>query len=160
MMSGADQNGDGGDDDSGDQKGTLEVITLSAESLMMETNERHSSSSYRGVMMMMMEGMDGSKDPWIPNNNNNNNNNSSSSSSNKRRIYVCPDKNCVHHEESRALGDLTGIRKHFCRKHGVRRWKCGRCPKAYALHSDWKAHSKICGNREFICDSCGLSFAR
>ncbi|KAL6142609.1 hypothetical protein ACLB2K_060886 [Fragaria x ananassa] len=35
----------------------------------------------------------------------------------RKRVYVCPEPSCVHHEPSRALGDLTGIKKHFCRKH-------------------------------------------
>ncbi|XP_048498274.1 zinc finger protein GAI-ASSOCIATED FACTOR 1-like [Beta vulgaris subsp. vulgaris] len=35
----------------------------------------------------------------------------------KKRVYVCPEISCVHHDPSRALGDLTGIKKHFCRKH-------------------------------------------
>ena len=33
----------------------------------------------------------------------------------KKRVYVCPEPNCAHHDPSRALGDLTGIKKHFCR---------------------------------------------
>ncbi|GMY26682.1 protein indeterminate-domain 12-like [Fagus crenata] len=44
----------------------------------------------------------------------------------KRRVYVCPEPNCVHHDPSRALGDLTGIKKHFCSKHGEKKWKCDR----------------------------------
>ncbi|KAM3329660.1 hypothetical protein ACQJBY_026601 [Aegilops geniculata] len=42
----------------------------------------------------------------------------------RKRVYVCPEKSCVHHNPSRALGDLTGIKKHFCRKHGEKKWKC------------------------------------
>ncbi|KAF2314831.1 hypothetical protein GH714_036843 [Hevea brasiliensis] len=38
----------------------------------------------------------------------------------KKRAYVCPEPSCVHHHPSRALGDLTGIKKHYCRKHGRR----------------------------------------
>ncbi|VVA33702.1 Hypothetical predicted protein [Prunus dulcis] len=30
----------------------------------------------------------------------------------KKRVYVCPEPSCVHHDPSRALGDLTGIKKH------------------------------------------------
>ncbi|CAH2046511.1 unnamed protein product [Thlaspi arvense] len=41
----------------------------------------------------------------------------------RKRVYVCPEKTCVHHHSSRALGDLTGIKKHFCRKHGEKKWK-------------------------------------
>ncbi|KAI3457186.1 hypothetical protein Pfo_013849 [Paulownia fortunei] len=77
----------------------------------------------------------------------------------RKRVYVCPEKTCVHHHPSRALGDLTGIKKHFCRKHGEKKWKCDKCSKRYAVHSDWKAHSKTCGTREYKCD-CGTIFSR
>ncbi|KAK6157183.1 hypothetical protein DH2020_011431 [Rehmannia glutinosa] len=55
----------------------------------------------------------------------------------RKRVYVCPEKTCVHHHPSRALGDLTGIKKHFCRKHGEKKWKCDKCSKRYAVHSDF-----------------------
>lgn len=77
----------------------------------------------------------------------------------KKRVYVCPEPTCVHHDPSRALGDLTGIKKHFCRKHGEKKWKCDKCSKRYAVQSDWKAHTKICGTREYRCD-CGTIFSR
>ncbi|XP_077210126.1 zinc finger protein MAGPIE-like [Tasmannia lanceolata] len=77
----------------------------------------------------------------------------------KKRVYVCPEKTCVHHNPARALGDLTGIKKHFCRKHGEKKWKCEKCCKRYAVQSDWKAHSKTCGTREYRCD-CGTLFSR
>ncbi|OMO51419.1 hypothetical protein COLO4_37679 [Corchorus olitorius] len=77
----------------------------------------------------------------------------------RKRVYVCPEKTCVHHHPSRALGDLTGIKKHFCRKHGEKKWKCEKCSKRYAVQSDWKAHSKTCGTREYKCD-CGTLFSR
>nr|KJB22983.1 hypothetical protein B456_004G076800 [Gossypium raimondii] len=77
----------------------------------------------------------------------------------KKKVYVCPEPTCVHHHPSRALGDLTGIKKHFCRKHGEKKWKCEKCSKIYAVQSDWKAHSKICGTREYRCD-CGTLFSR
>ncbi|KAH7533137.1 hypothetical protein FEM48_Zijuj04G0098500 [Ziziphus jujuba var. spinosa] len=47
----------------------------------------------------------------------------------RKRVYVCPEKSCVHNHPSRALGDLTGIKKHFCRKHGEKKWKCEKCSK-------------------------------
>ncbi|KAL8167995.1 hypothetical protein V2J09_009494 [Rumex salicifolius] len=72
---------------------------------------------------------------------------------------VCPEISCVHHDPSRALRDLTGIKKHFCRKHGENKWKCDKCSKKYAVQSDCKAHSKICGTREYKCD-CGTLFSR
>ncbi|KAK8303250.1 hypothetical protein V6Z12_D04G138400 [Gossypium hirsutum] len=76
----------------------------------------------------------------------------------KKKVYICPEKTCVHHDPSRALGDLTGIKKHFSRKHGEKKWKCEKCSKKYAVQSDWKAHSKTCGTREYKCD-CGTLFS-
>ncbi|XP_051117523.1 zinc finger protein ENHYDROUS-like isoform X2 [Andrographis paniculata] len=77
----------------------------------------------------------------------------------RKKVYVCPEPSCEHHNPSRALGDLTGIKKHFCRKHGEKKWKCEKCSKKYAVQSDWKAHSKICGTKEYKCD-CGTVFSR
>ncbi|KAM3304723.1 zinc finger protein GAI-ASSOCIATED FACTOR 1 [Capsicum chacoense] len=77
----------------------------------------------------------------------------------KKRVYVCPELTCVHHDPCRALGDLTGIKKHFSRKHGEKKFKCERCTKKYAVQSDWKAHMKTCGTREYRCD-CGTLFSR
>ncbi|KAF8405188.1 hypothetical protein HHK36_010088 [Tetracentron sinense] len=77
----------------------------------------------------------------------------------RKRVYVCPEASCVHHDPSRALGDLTGIKKHFCRKHGEKKWKCEKCSKKYAVQSDWKAHLKTCGTKEYRCD-CGTLFSR
>lgn len=77
----------------------------------------------------------------------------------KKKVYICPEVSCVHHDPSRALGDLTGVKKHFSRKHGEKKWKCEKCSKKYAVQSDWKAHSKICGTREYKCD-CGTIFSR
>ncbi|XP_039059851.1 protein indeterminate-domain 4, chloroplastic-like isoform X2 [Hibiscus syriacus] len=77
----------------------------------------------------------------------------------KKKVYLCPEPTCVHHEPARALGDLTGIKKHYSRKHGEKKWKCEKCSKRYAVQSDWKAHSKTCGTREYRCD-CGTLFSR
>ncbi|KAL5715191.1 hypothetical protein ACHQM5_017050 [Ranunculus cassubicifolius] len=77
----------------------------------------------------------------------------------RKRVYVCPEPTCVHHDPARALGDLTGIKKHFCRKHGEKKWKCDKCTKNYAVQSDWKAHLKTCGTKEYKCD-CGTIFSR
>ncbi|OAY42301.1 zinc finger protein GAI-ASSOCIATED FACTOR 1 [Manihot esculenta] len=77
----------------------------------------------------------------------------------KKRVYVCPEPSCVHHNPARALGDLTGIKKHFSRKHGEKKWKCEKCSKKYAVQSDWKAHTKTCGTKEYKCD-CGTIFSR
>lgn len=77
----------------------------------------------------------------------------------KKRVYICPESSCIHHNPARALGDLTGIKKHFSRKHGEKKWKCEKCSKKYAVQSDWKAHSKTCGTKEYKCD-CGTIFSR
>ncbi|KAL5777969.1 hypothetical protein ACOSP7_010895 [Xanthoceras sorbifolium] len=77
----------------------------------------------------------------------------------RKKVYVCPEPTCVHHNPARALGDLTGIKKHFSRKHGEKKYKCERCSKKYAVQSDWKAHMKTCGTREYKCD-CGTIFSR
>ncbi|KAF5186827.1 indeterminate-domain [Thalictrum thalictroides] len=77
----------------------------------------------------------------------------------RKRVYVCPEPTCVHNHPSRALGDLTGIKKHFSRKHGEKKWKCEKCSKKYAVQSDWKAHTKSCGTKEYRCD-CGTLFSR
>ncbi|PWA70960.1 Zinc finger, C2H2 [Artemisia annua] len=47
----------------------------------------------------------------------------------KKKVYICPEVSCVHHDPSRALGDLTGVKKHFSRKHGEKKWKCEKCSK-------------------------------
>ena len=77
----------------------------------------------------------------------------------RKRVYVCPDEGCVYHDPSRALGDLTGIKKHYSRKHGEKRWECDKCSKKYAVKTDWKAHVRICGSREYEC-ACGTLFSR
>ncbi|KAF8054148.1 hypothetical protein N665_1343s0004 [Sinapis alba] len=78
----------------------------------------------------------------------------------RKKVYVCPVAGCVHHDPARALGDLTGIKKHFCRKHGEKKYKCEKCSKKYAVQSDWKAHSKVCGTKEYRCDCCRTLFSR
>ncbi|KAG8389454.1 hypothetical protein BUALT_Bualt02G0231100 [Buddleja alternifolia] len=77
----------------------------------------------------------------------------------RKRVYICPEPTCIHHNAVRALGDLTGIKKHYSRKHGEKKWKCDKCSKKYAVQSDWKAHQKTCGTREYKCD-CGTIFSR
>ncbi|KAE8733833.1 Zinc finger protein MAGPIE [Hibiscus syriacus] len=62
----------------------------------------------------------------------------------RKRVYVCPEKTCVHHHPSRALGDLTGIKKHFCRKHGEKKWKCDKCSKRYAVRDSFITHRAFC----------------
>ncbi|XP_047326985.1 protein indeterminate-domain 11-like [Impatiens glandulifera] len=62
-----------------------------------------------------------------------------------RRVYVCPESTCKHHNRNQALGDITAIKRHYCRKHSnVKNWKCGNCSKLYAVEADVKAHVKKC----------------
>ncbi|CAL9151625.1 unnamed protein product, partial [Musa hybrid cultivar] len=58
-----------------------------------------------------------------------------------------------------------------CGVEQIRRWRwwrgrrrrcwrpIGSCSKKYAVQSDWKAHAKVCGTREYRCD-CGALFSR
>ncbi|PON83768.1 TFIIH C1-like domain containing protein [Trema orientale] len=78
----------------------------------------------------------------------------------KKRVFVCPEPSCLHHDPCHALGDLVGIKKHFRRKHSNhKQWVCDKCSKAYAVQSDYKAHLKTCGTRGHSCD-CGRVFSR
>ncbi|KAK1423748.1 hypothetical protein QVD17_19056 [Tagetes erecta] len=76
----------------------------------------------------------------------------------RRKLYICPEPSCVHHDPSHALGDLTGIKKHYSRKHGEKTLKCKKCGRMYAVQSDLKAHAKVCGSKEYRCP-CGMFFA-
>ncbi|CAA3029442.1 shoot gravitropism 5 [Olea europaea subsp. europaea] len=78
----------------------------------------------------------------------------------KKRVFVCPEPSCLHHDPCHALGDLVGIKKHFRRKHcNHKQWICHKCSKGYAVQSDFKAHLKTCGTRGHSCD-CGRAFSR
>ncbi|GMI90226.1 INDETERMINATE(ID)-DOMAIN 15, SHOOT GRAVITROPISM 5, ARABIDOPSIS THALIANA INDETERMINATE(ID)-DOMAIN 15 [Hibiscus trionum] len=78
----------------------------------------------------------------------------------KKRVFVCPEPSCLHHDPCHALGDLVGIKKHFRRKHSnQKQWVCDKCGKGYAVQSDFKAHRKTCGTRGHSCD-CGRVFSR
>lgn len=78
----------------------------------------------------------------------------------KKRVFVCPEPSCLHHDPLHALGDLVGIKKHFRRKHSNhKQWVCEKCSKGYAVQSDYKAHLKTCGTRGHSCD-CGRVFSR
>ncbi|VFQ94906.1 unnamed protein product [Cuscuta campestris] len=77
----------------------------------------------------------------------------------RKRVYVCPVASCVHHERGKGLGDLSGIKKHFGRKHGEKKFKCPGCIRRYAVHSDLKAHLKTCGTKIHSC-LCGTLFSK
>nr|XP_043625864.1 protein indeterminate-domain 11-like [Erigeron canadensis] len=77
-----------------------------------------------------------------------------------RKVYLCPEPTCQHHNRSRALGDFGGLKKHYLRKHCTQKnHKCDTCSKSYAAETDLKAHSKVCGKRKQICH-CGARFTR
>ncbi|CAL9049990.1 unnamed protein product [Musa banksii] len=51
-------------------------------------------------------------------------------------------------------------RRRWWRGRRRRCWRpIGSCSKKYAVQSDWKAHAKVCGTREYRCD-CGVLFSR
>ncbi|XP_050221387.1 zinc finger protein GAI-ASSOCIATED FACTOR 1-like isoform X2 [Mercurialis annua] len=77
----------------------------------------------------------------------------------EKRVYVCPEPSCVHHNPERAFRNLIGIKKHYSRKHGEKKWKCEKCLKKFAVQSDWNAHIITCGTKEYKCD-CGVIFSR
>ncbi|XP_074363595.1 zinc finger protein GAI-ASSOCIATED FACTOR 1-like [Apium graveolens] len=78
----------------------------------------------------------------------------------KKRVYIFPKVGCLHHDPSRALEDLTAIKKHFSGKHsGKKKFGCDKCKKKFAVHGDWKAHNKICATKEYICE-CGTTFSK
>ncbi|XP_039050556.1 zinc finger protein SHOOT GRAVITROPISM 5-like isoform X1 [Hibiscus syriacus] len=78
----------------------------------------------------------------------------------RKRMLVCPEPSCLHHDPCHALGDLVGIKKHFRQKHSNhKQWVCEKCSKGYAVQSDYKAHLKTCGTRGHSCD-CGRVFSR
>ncbi|KAI4341539.1 hypothetical protein MLD38_026251 [Melastoma candidum] len=78
----------------------------------------------------------------------------------RKRVFVCPEPTCLHHDPGHALGDLVGIKKHYRRKHSNdKQWVCDKCSKGYAVQSDYKAHLKTCGTRGHSCD-CGKVFSR
>ncbi|KAL8229907.1 hypothetical protein R6Q57_014807 [Mikania cordata] len=78
----------------------------------------------------------------------------------QRKVYLCPEPTCVHHNRSHALGDFGGLKKHYLRKHYTEKiYKCDTCHKAYSVESDLRAHSKICTRKKYMC-RCGCGFSR
>ncbi|XP_058092845.1 uncharacterized protein LOC131239257 [Magnolia sinica] len=73
----------------------------------------------------------------------------------RKRVYICPEPTCDRHDPARALGDPTAIKMHYRRKHGEKKWKCGRCEREYAVEADWKTHSKTCGRSRRMGHRCG-----
>ncbi|XP_047329908.1 protein indeterminate-domain 13-like [Impatiens glandulifera] len=57
------------------------------------------------------------------------------------KVFICPERSCKHHDPKQALGDITAIKKHYARKHGLEKnWKCPKCLKKYAEETDAKEH--------------------
>lgn len=54
---------------------------------------------------------------------------------------------------------LLGLRNIIQENMVKKKYKCEKCSKKYAVQSDWKAHTKTCGTREYRCD-CGTLFSR
>ncbi|KAI3719910.1 hypothetical protein L6452_20816 [Arctium lappa] len=78
----------------------------------------------------------------------------------QRKVYLCPEPTCAHHNRSHALGDFGGLKKHYLRKHSnQKKHECNSCSKKYAVETDLKAHLKICGKKKYNC-SCGAPFSR
>ncbi|PWA42197.1 protein indeterminate-domain 5, chloroplastic [Artemisia annua] len=59
----------------------------------------------------------------------------------KRKVYLCPVPSCVHHDPSNAIGDITGIKKHYSRKHGEKKYKCEKCMK---MRDRFISHRALC----------------
>ncbi|MFS7896987.1 hypothetical protein Hanom_Chr00s006441g01733961 [Helianthus anomalus] len=81
----------------------------------------------------------------------------------RKRVYVCPEPSCVHHDPKRALGDLTGIKKHFSRNYGEKKWKCEQCSKKYAVQCDcgtlFSRRDSFITHRAF-CDALAVETAK
>ncbi|KAA8536860.1 hypothetical protein F0562_029338 [Nyssa sinensis] len=84
---------------------------------------------------------------------------SSSTTANSNNGSTSHQQQPLQARRRRNLPGTPGIKKHFYRKHGEKKWKCDKCSKKYAVQSDWKAHSKICGTKEYKCD-CAAVFSR
>ncbi|TVU10409.1 hypothetical protein EJB05_43935, partial [Eragrostis curvula] len=57
-----------------------------------------------------------------------------------------------------SAGGPYGDEEAYCRKHGEKKWNFNKYNKRYAVLSDWKVHSKMCGMSEYRCD--GTLFLR
>lgn len=78
----------------------------------------------------------------------------------RKKVYTCPDLNCVHHNPTRALCNIGAIKKHYNRKHTEKSLTCDQCLQKYALKSDLDAHQKKCGTKNYECNLCGSKYSR
>ncbi|CAH1419602.1 unnamed protein product [Lactuca virosa] len=66
----------------------------------------------------------------------------------KKRVSVCPEPTCLHHDPFHALGDLVGMKNHFRRKqNNNKQWVCEKFSKGYAVQPDYKLLEKMHMNR-------------
>ncbi|KAK1387191.1 Protein indeterminate-domain 4 chloroplastic [Heracleum sosnowskyi] len=57
----------------------------------------------------------------------------------RRKVYICPELNCVHHDPARALGDLTAHDK-IC---GAKEYKC-ECGTTFSRRDGFMYHRSFC----------------
>ncbi|KAK1393603.1 hypothetical protein POM88_012659 [Heracleum sosnowskyi] len=78
----------------------------------------------------------------------------------RKKVYMCPDSNCVYHNPTRALSSTTALRKHYMRKHKEKLLRCDRCLHEYALKADLNAHVKKCIARNYEWNHSGSQYSR
>lgn len=78
----------------------------------------------------------------------------------RKKVYICPDSSCIHHNPARALSNITSVKRHYSRKHKEKSLRCNKCLHKYAWKSDLDAHKKKCSTRNYECGHCGLKCSR
>ncbi|KAL8122053.1 hypothetical protein AgCh_018693 [Apium graveolens] len=78
----------------------------------------------------------------------------------KKKVYICPDSSCIHHNPARALNNITAVKRHYNRKHNQKSLICNKCSNKYAWKPDLNAHRKKCGTKNYECGRCGLKYLR
>ncbi|KAK1362789.1 hypothetical protein POM88_038350 [Heracleum sosnowskyi] len=67
-----------------------------------------------------------------------------------RKLYTSTEEH-ITSLKLKALGDLTGFKKHNSHKHGDKKYMCDHCSNRYVVQFHWKAHFKTCGKRDCKC---------
>lgn len=80
--------------------------------------------------------------------------------STQKKVYICPDSDCIHHNATRALSSIAAVRKHYKRKHQEKSLRCDICLHEYALKVDLDAHVKKCSKRNYESGRCGSNYSR